>query len=102
MSLWDWLRGRKPSTKITEVLVIIGVPMNRDGIEAGKAKTESLRQEVIRCDDCGKTFVLNDGLRFGLPPAHRVPSATEREKMEGYTIECPACHKDHFAGWRRG
>jgi hypothetical protein len=92
--------ARTPGSPVTtsEVLARITVALKAGGGDAATAEAEKLRHERIRCGDCEKTFVLNDGMIFGHPPAHRAPSAADREKLYGYTIECPACHKGGFAG----
>ena len=82
----------------SEVLAQLGVALKAGGGEAATAEAEKLRHQQIRCGDCGNSFVLNDGLAFGHPPAHRVPSAANREQLYGYTVECPSCHKGGFVG----
>jgi hypothetical protein len=86
-----------PAT-VTEVIAQLTIATKLGGGRAAMAEAGKLSHERIRCGDCGTTFVLSDGTILGHPPAHRVASAADREKLYGYTIECPACHKGGFVG----
>lgn len=69
------------------------------GPAAAKEEAAKLESASVRCHECGRKFQLKTGLRLDHPPPRLVPSDADRSRMQGYVIECPSCHKDHFVGW---
>ena len=86
-----------PAT-IEDALARIAMALKTGGGHAAEAEVDRLCEQRVQCHDCGNEFLFKDGLTLGQPLAHRVPSPADRERLFGYTVECPACQKGGFVG----